>query len=244
MAIPIRPRRPARCYWRCVVACVWALTGLGATTTVKAAPKGYLLEPADLPKLLVYPPTDSSVARPVVVMLHGMCDTPENECPRLAEGFTQRAWLACPRGDSPCDGGGATWSYAKRGTLAFEVIDYMRSQFPNQIDERPGHTLAGFSLGALAAVDALQGKRQPFRHLILIGAKVEPAASLLQDAGIRDVVFMAGQWDMMYQHMQRKARTLGRLGLSSRFVDLGPVGHQIPFGITQSLQDAIAWTSS
>jgi predicted esterase len=124
------------------------------------------------------------------------------------------------------------------------VIEHMRASFGARIDEIAGHTLAGFSLGALAAVDAFQGGSASFRHLILIGAKVEPTVAWLRDARIKDVVLMAGQWDMMYQHMARKARMLVRSGVVARFFDLGPVGHQFPADINQRLRSALIWADS
>jgi len=117
----------------------------------------------------------------------------------------------------------------------------MRANFGARIDETTGHTLAGFSLGAFAAIDAFERGPTPFRHLVLIGAMVEPAVSTLLDAGVEDVVFMAGQWDMTYQHMLRKSEVFDRSGLASRFVDLGPVGHQFPVDINQRLRTALTW---
>jgi predicted esterase len=232
--------------WQRRVSAFLAATLLGSLVpTAKAAPLAPALPgPAALPPVLVYPPKDATAARPVVVMLHGMCDVPANECPLLAEAFTERAWLVCPRGDTPCDGGGATWSQSKRGRIPEQALDYLRARFGNQIDEKAGHTLAGFSLGAFAAIDAFQGGQSPFRHLILIGAKVEPAVTTLLGSGVTDVVLMAGQWDMTYQHMARKSQALVRQGLDSRFVDLGPVGHQFPTDINQRLRLALTWINA
>lgn len=243
MATSIGAKAPAARWRRGLLSSFILATLCALASTASATPTpSFVQKPEGLPELMIFPPKDASVARPVVVMLHGMCDEPVNECPLVADAFTERAWLVCPRGDTPCNGGGATWSWAKRAKIPDQVIEHMRVSFGARIDETAGHTLAGFSLGALAAVDAFQGGSASFRHLILIGAKVEPAVAWLRDARIKDVVLMAGQWDMMYQHMLRKARTLERSGVVARFFDLGPVGHQFPADINQRLRNALTWT--
>ncbi len=244
MARSTGPKALTACWHHGLLPCLGTAALCTLSSTASAAPlASFVHKPAALSEVIIYPPKDPTAARPVVVMLHGMCDVPANECPLLADAFTEQAWLVCPRGDAKCDGGGATWSYEQRGKIPEQVIDYMRASFGDRIDETSGHILAGFSLGALAAVDAFQRRHSPFRHLILIGAKVEPAVTTLLEAGVKDVVLMAGQWDMMYQHMRLKSKTLDRYGLDSRFVDLGPIGHQLPADINQRLRGALAWVN-
>jgi predicted esterase len=198
------------------------------------------------PEMVVFAP-QSGRPSPVVVMLHGRCDVPENECPRFADAVTEQAWLVCPRGDVACSSGGASWSYAKRGALPRAALSFMESHFAAHIDGRRGHTLMGFSLGAIAAMDAVNRGEGAFSHLILIGAKVEPTISILRRAGISDVVMMAGQWDMTWGLMQRQARRLELQGMSSRFVDLGRIGHCFPedtnFYVRQALTFYAGWSA-
>jgi predicted esterase len=195
------------------------------------------------PELLVYPPQAANVSRPVVLFLHGMCGAPENECPLIADSITEQAWLVCPRGDAVCPGGGATWSYQKRRALPELVLAQVKKAFGERIDERGGHTLAGFSLGALAAVDAMAQGTTSFRHLVLIGAKVEPTVAMLQRCSVSDVVLMVGQWDMMYGHMSQKVRTLRHETLTTKFIDLGAVGHRLPKDINEKLRMALGFYS-
>lgn len=235
--------RPA---WGRTSARLWALLLTTHVCSIASAqaPAEALSQGKALAQFIVVPPKDSSRPHPVVVMLHGRCGRPERVCPLVADAFTEQAWLVCPRGDSPCSGGGATWSRTQRVTTPVAALNYVRHRFPSEVDESKGHWLAGFSLGAFAAVDAFNGEISPFSHLIVIGAKVEPQAPLLRKSGIKDVVLMAGRWDMMYTHMQQKSAALTRLGYVSRFVDLGPVGHQIPEDMGLYLRDVLRWESA
>jgi hypothetical protein len=62
------------------------------------------------PPVLVYPPVDGTKPAPLVVLLHGMCGHPENECPWFAGAPTSSRYLVCPRADLSCPGTGAIWS--------------------------------------------------------------------------------------------------------------------------------------
>lgn len=225
---------------RRMVSLALALLGFEPVTALAETTPFTVPASAELTQLVVYPPK-SSRPSPVVVMLHGMCDVPENECPLFAEATTEQAWLVCPRGDAVCPGGGATWSWGKRKELPERVIRYMTAQYGERIDARRGHTLAGFSLGALAAVDATSLGVTSFRHLLLIGAKVEPSLPLLRRADITDVVMMAGRWDMMYGHMKQRSHALERGGINTRFFDLGEVGHWFPRDFTFTLREALRY---
>jgi predicted esterase len=210
-------------------------------STASAQPVSFTVRAnAENPQLLVFSPK-SMRPSPVVVMLHGRCDVPENECPRFAEAVTEQAWLVCPRGDVPCAGGGATWSYPKRKELPSTVLSFMKTHFAERIDARRGHTLMGFSMGAIAAVDAIGHANGDFSHLVLIGAKVEPTASALRRSGFSDVVTMAGQWDMTWAHMQGLTRRLALDGMRSRFVDLGPIGHWLPLDMNLYVRQALSF---
>src|SRR5262245_45743706 len=58
------------------------------------------------PGVLVFPPADRTSPRPITVMLHGMCGTPENACPYFARVAAKDSWLICPRGTLTCPSGG------------------------------------------------------------------------------------------------------------------------------------------
>src|SRR5690349_12584887 len=59
--------------------------GAAAQSSDAAPPAEWLAPANDGADVLVYPPRrDRATPRPVTVMLHGMCDLPERECPYFA----------------------------------------------------------------------------------------------------------------------------------------------------------------
>jgi len=237
--------RRSHCRRTALALCAIAALLFGNAKPVHAQSASYHLpKTPNAPELLIFPPRNASAPRPVVVMLHGMCDTPENECPRLADALAEKAWLVCPRGNLTCNSGGASWSFSRRTRVAEQALSALRELHPREIDDAAGHTLAGFSLGAFAAVDASNQGAGSFRYLMLIGAKVQPSAVQLQQAGIHSVILMAGEWDMTFAHMNRQALWLTRQGIPSRFIGLGPVGHTFPSDINRRLRNALDFFSS
>jgi len=192
------------------------------------------------PAVLVYPPKREGERRPLVVMLHGMCDTPENECPFFSNTVTQFGWLACPRARLRCNGGGTMWSWQGKYETVNAAVDRMRHHGANGI-ETEGGILIGFSLGALAAMDIAHRGDGPWEKLILIGAKVYPNATLLKRAGVRRVLLASGDRDMMRWHMTEQARRLDRQGVQSTFMSLGDVGHWFAPDMDAWMTSALQW---
>ena len=202
------------------------------------------------PQMLVYrgksPPEGvPNKPKPLVVMLHGMCDVAENECPHFAGSATQDRVLLCPRANLRCDGGGTLWSgkTETRTHLLDGFLDRAARALPEDIDPSQKATLVGFSLGSFVALDVAQRSPGKYKNLILLGAKVEPDAKLLKEAGIESVLFGAGDRDMMHQHMVTVAAKLAKQGIRSRFVGMGDVGHWFAPDMNAWLTDAFAWLS-
>ena len=192
--------------------------------------------------ILAYPPS-SPRAAPLMVMLHGMCDVPQNECPSFAVPSTAGRWLVCPRANIACDGGGAIWSGEPRtrAELVDRTVERMRTSFPGRFDEAAASTLVGFSLGSFVAVDVAQRSHGQWKNLLLIGAKVEPDARLLQLAGVQNVMLASGDRDMMKWHMVGVAARLQRRGVRATFVSMGNVGHWFADDMDQWLANAMQW---
>ncbi|RYE88913.1 MAG: hypothetical protein EOO75_12695, partial [Myxococcales bacterium] len=96
------------------------------------------------PPILAFPAA-SEGKKPVVMMLHGMCDAPENECPSFAGASTGERTLLCPRANLRCDGGGTLWSGDPKIRLSL-VNDYLAratTALPGRIDADGAHTLVG-----------------------------------------------------------------------------------------------------
>lgn len=239
--------------WRWFVATGLLLLGvlgaLGAPTPARAdpmpappAPRGPVwIRSQDGVEVLVYPPREASTPRPIFVMLHGMCDEPENECPHFAESVSRRGWLVCPRAPVRCPGGGSIWQYSRRFDTVEESVAAVHAAFPGKLDEAPGRTLIGFSLGGIFGMDIAHHPESRIRYAVLMGAKVYPNARWLEAAGVEKLALIAGDRDMMAWHMREQARRVERQGVDARFVSLGNVGHWFPRDLTPRLDAILEW---
>jgi predicted esterase len=198
------------------------------------------LEAPDAPPMLVYPPaTATRSPAELLVLLHGMCGHPENECPWFAGTATRDRFVVCPRADLACPGGGHIWSGSSR--IRNELVESFRERvtcaFPERISDEDA-TLVGFSLGGFVALDVAEhadATRWP--QVVLIGARVAPSPSRLATAGVDGIVFASGDWDLSRASMQASARLLRRRGLRADYVGLGPIGHWF----ARDLQEMDGW---
>ena len=192
--------------------------------------------------ILVYPPARGEGERPLVLFLHGMCDVPQNECPELVAGATSDRFLACPTANLACTGGGAIWSGDPKLRTANvdDAVARTRAAFPDRVAQGGG-TLFGFSLGSFVALDVAQRQKGTWKSLVLVGAKIEPDAAKLKEAGIESVLLGAGDGDMMKQHMIGVAKRLAKQGIRVRFQGMGKVGHWFSPDMEEWLREGMAW---
>ena len=190
-------------------------------------------------ELVVYPPRDASVKRPVALMLHGMCGAPESTCEPIARALTRDHWLVCPRGPAACEGGGATWSMRDTPAQIEASVGRLAALESAGVDAGAPRTLLGFSFGATVAVAVAE--RGPWARVVLLGAEVHPDAYALRRAGVQHVVLGSGDYDMMKGQMIAASELLRRGGLASHFVSFGPVGHAFPSDIDAWIARALAW---
>ncbi len=193
------------------------------------------------PEVHVYPPHHTGSPAPVTVMLHGMCNAPEWECPYFADAVQKTSWLICPRASIRCDGGGAIWSWKKKAETVEAAVERVRTRYPGSLDETGGRTLMGFSLGAIAGMDLAHFGGGRWSSVILIGAKVRPNAELLRRSGVQRLLMVAGEYDMMRGDMFKQTRRLSRQGFPSAFLSLGKIGHAFPSDINERVAQALAW---
>jgi predicted esterase len=196
---------------------------------------------SELPPDVVFPPVTGGGGRmPVTVFLHGMCDTPENECTYFAEMVTRHGWLVCPRAPVACTGGGTAWSATKRTELVEAAIERLRRQYPDRVadDER---TLIGFSLGGFAAADILQRGDRRYSRALIIAAKAPFDSKKMLDSGVARILFAAGDYDASKATMVTTAQRLSRRGVDARFSSLGKVGHQFAVDMGAWLESALEW---
>lgn len=196
-------------------------------------------------KAFVYPPRDPVAdARPVTVMLHGMCGHPQSACAPFVDVSTTRGWLVCPRGEDPC-GGGTRWRL--RGPDDAQLVEASvratAREHAGHVDASAPRVLVGFSLGGIAAVQIAQGSSNVYEGLVVIASQVHPDAGLLEKAGVRRVVLAAGDLDMTRAPLQEDARKLAAHGMPTRFVSLGHFGHGYPADMEERMREPMEWVA-
>ena len=190
---------------------------------------------------LVVPPSKASTEKaPMVLMLHGMCDVPENECPSFAGSATAGSFVVCPRADLACTGGGSIWN-GKPEVRSRIVNDVLAKTNETLAVDPARRTLVGFSLGAFVALDVAQRQKGEFKNLVLIGARVLPDAKKLKESGIERVLLASGRHDMTRDHMTNLAKKLEAEGIKATYKTLGPVGHQFAPDMNAWLKEAFVW---
>jgi predicted esterase len=194
-------------------------------------------------EIIVYPPLSTSAAgAPVVMMLHGMCGDPLSICEFWNRAGREGSWLVCPGGNTTC---GDARDWAGSGEVKAAALDEsfaaLDKAYGAHVAHDRGDILIGFSRGAFVARDVAYARPGRFRGLILLGASMQPDAARLKASGIRRVVMAAGDYDMARPAMKRAAAMMSALGLPSRYVSLGRIGHALPDNLEVILRDALRW---
>jgi predicted esterase len=240
---PEAPRRPAP-----TASAVAATEGEQPTQRASAPLESPAWIEAEAPangKAFVYPPRDASeAARPVTVMLHGMCGHPQSACAPFVDVSTTRGWLVCPRGEDPC-GGGTRWRLhgPDDGQLVEASVRATVREHAGQVDASAPRVLVGFSLGGIAAVQIAQGSSGVYEGLVVVASQVHPDAGLLEKAGVKRVVLAAGDLDITSAPLQEDARRLAAQGLPTRFVSLGHFGHGYPADMEARMHQPMEWVA-
>jgi len=228
---------------RAKVCLSFALLGFLLPHGARAAPLELLESDDGEPGVIVYP-ARAPGAHAVTVVLHGMCSEPVRACRHFAEQVTASQHLICPRASRRCDGGGSIWPQLGFAAQVERAVTRGEAALAGRVDDAPGRTLIGYSLGAFRALElAEHGRAGPGRYprLMLIGAKILPSPQRLRENGVERLLLSAGAWDMMHDHMRREARRLNRAGFETRFLGLGPVGHVFTSSFAQYLPEALRW---
>jgi predicted esterase len=227
-------------------------SSVGEQTTVRAAAVPEVpawIEAEDSSgKAFVYPPSPSrpaaEAARPVTVLLHGMCGHPQSACGPFVDVSTSRGWLVCPRGEDVC-GGGTRWRL--RGPddakLVEASVHAVASEHEGEVDLAAPRVLVGFSLGGIAAVQIAQASSGTYAGLVVIASQVHPDATALRKAGVKRVVLAAGDLDMTSAPLQQDARALAAQGMPTRFVSLGKFGHGYPADMQERMREPMTWVA-
>jgi predicted esterase len=191
-------------------------------------------------------PTDTTAPRPPIVYLHGMWASPEDSCGTFERAATPFGFLVCPRGNAPL-GDGKMWTgtYATVAPSIHAALDAAGALAPGKLDRSGGGTLMGYSNGAYFAAEVAQSEPGKWTGLVLLAMHLELDAARLRAAGIRRIVLAAGDKDGAHDAMKALAARTDAAGVPTRFVSLGPVGHELPLPAPSDMDarmcGAIAW---
>jgi predicted esterase len=191
---------------------------------------------------VAYAPSDTATSKPAIVFLHGMWASPEDSCGFFERGAAPFGFLVCPRGNAPF-GSGTMWAGTsadaarsiRAALLAAEALA------PGRLDRSHGGTLIGYSNGAYFAAEVAYAQPGRWGGLVLLSMKLDLTAARLQTAGVERVVLAAADQDGARTEMLEAASRLSTSGFPTRFMSLGPGGHELPSDISARMCDAIAW---
>lgn len=184
---------------------------------------------------------------PIIVAMHGMCETGKGICELLAPVLDRRAVAVCPTGNGECTNkdipkGTNDWILGTSVTTIRDALDTVEARL-GQVDDRSrGDVLLGNSRGAFAAISIVSNLIDgPWTGLVLVSASVEPDPAKLKRAGIQRVLFATEDFDVTAENMRKAHARVCKAGLPSRYVSLGKMGHGIHPEGALVLRDNMDW---
>ena len=151
-------------------------------------------------------------------------------------------FLVCPRGNAPMTDGsggkmwrGTYWSAAPSVHAAIDAAGALGKVAPTD------GTLVGYSNGAYFAAEIATHEPGRWSGLVLLSMHLDLDAAALRAAGVQRVVLAAGDADMAAPWMKQLSAKLDAASLASRFVSLGPGGHELPADLGARLVEPFAW---
>jgi len=212
-----------------------------AAPTDASPPPAPLATRATGPWGIAVAPDDVSIARPLIVYLHGMWASPEDSCSFFERAAHPRGFLVCPRGTTKLSYGG-TWTgpFAAIRARVDEATAHAEDLGPGAV-AHDGGTLLGFSIGAKGAVDIALAEPGRWTGLVVMSMDLRLDATKLAAAGVKRIVLAAADDDGARLSMQRTTAALVAAGFDARFVSLGRVGHHFPKDMDTKMDDAVGW---
>ncbi len=196
-------------------------------------------------------PTGDGRRKPVLVLLHGSYNGRDEEC-RIwhRAGAARFGWLYCPVGvprrDAPADEERYTFSSVSRVLLETRAaFRELRARFGDRI-AAGGHTLVGFSLGALLAPEVASLTRGVYSGLVLVEGVARfhrRRARQLAARGIRRVAFLCGarSHTLCPENAKRRVWYLKRAGIRTRIFIMPGTGHAHPRPFAPLAQRVLTW---
>lgn len=194
---------------------------------------------------LVVPDDD---ARPVTILLHGMCADSSWTCDWLQYFPMKPQWQLCPRAPGQCGAeAGYHWTTGADTRRIVELTMSTLTQRHGTRVRNDATVLAGFSQGAYALaglVHDLAGKPSPVlqvRGILAQGARVHFLAPDVRKLGLR-VALAAGDLDGAAPAMRAEATQLRGHGIDARYVSLGSdESHFTSVATGKAIAELIDW---
>jgi pimeloyl-ACP methyl ester carboxylesterase len=235
-----------------------------SATTSAAAPSASAAAPAEPPAIggerfvsldvpgfapaVVAVPVGAHRARPIVVATHGNYDRPEWQCEVWADIVGDRAFVLCPRGDARPDSPAKDdirFTYRSNQYLEREVdaaLAALRASphAPHLAEGPPAW--AGFSLGAIMGVAIAARRPADFSVLFLVEGGVDrftdEVSRTFAKGGGKAVLFACAQAGCG-KTAQKRADRLTALGVRTRVVDAGNLGHRYDGPVADGVKAAL-----
>ena len=191
---------------------------------------------------VAFPPADTTTVHPSVVYLHGMWASPEDSCGFFAHAAAPFAFLVCPRGNAPL-GDGRMWkgTYATVAPAVHAALEAADRRWTGKLDGEHGGTMMGYSNGAYFAAEVAASEPGRWTGLVLLSMRLDLDVGRLRAAGVRRMVLGAADRDEARESMKSLAQRADTAGLPTRFVSLGPGGHELTTDMDARFCDAVAW---
>jgi pimeloyl-ACP methyl ester carboxylesterase len=193
-------------------------------------------------------PTGATEARPVVVALHGNFDRPEWQCEVWRGATKAYPFIVCPRGIPRPDANASLdrWTYGKPADVRGEIdaaLAALRVRFGDYVASGP-IIYFGFSLGAILGVGIVSDDPDRFPRAVLIeGGHANWSAARAKAfaaSGGKRVLFACGQRSCKSDALA-PSKLLGRLGVETKSVFGGEVGHTYDGPVAEQIMQALPW---
>lgn len=192
-------------------------------------------------EVVVTPPLGATVARPLVVGVHGAGDRPEWSCGGWRLGSLANSFVACPHG-SKSSADRYAWASAAQLAARVEVaVTQTRARFGAYVDQGP-LIYAGFSQGATLAEPLLleHAARFPIAILAEGGYALTRSPSFaraFREKGGRRLVLVCGT-RACFQNARAARKGLEHAGLQVLVVGDEQAGHNLNERMQKALQSA------
>jgi poly(3-hydroxybutyrate) depolymerase len=202
----------------------------------------------DFRDAIVSVPLGATEGRPVVLALHGNYDRPEWQCGVWREVTKAYPFIVCPRGIPRRDAAPSEnrFTYGKPADVRREIdaaLAALQIRFGDYIAAGP-IVYTGFSLGAILGVGIVADDADRFPRAVLVeGGQSnwsQARAKSYAAAGGKRVLFACGQ-RACRTDTKGPEKLLGRLGVETRSVYGGEVGHTYDGRVAEEIGRAWPW---